>query len=186
MKLDFRIYLFIISLLNTFLTIISQKVTEELEKAFSPPKDNNSYCLKLILYNNHTLYRKYVLNDNFAKLFSIASFDKIILYDCLDDSNEYCSYRNFINSTISKDYITNKKSYNNDFFNCFITEYYENLTNHGCIQIEKKEYERFRWYKDPRQINETRTWDLECYANLYFIGKFKFIRIFIILYFFLF
>ena len=192
MKLDSKISLFFIILFNTFLTISSQ---DELKKTFNIPDD--SYCLKLILYNNGTLERQYVLNNKGMELFSITSFDKIILYDCLNDSNGECSYRNYTynDSAITKDDIQNKKSYNKDFFNCNITEKYyknnmENITNYGCIQIDKKEYERFKGYnlhqKGFIEINETRTWELDCYAHLYYCGKYNYISIFILFYFLLF
>ena len=130
------------------------------------------------------------------ELFSIASFDKIILYDCLNYSIGECSYRNYIynDNEIIKDDIQNKKSYSKDFLNCNITEKYineTNFTNYGCIQIDKNEFKRFKAYnlhqKDSFQnINEIRTWELDCYAQLFYFGKFKYINIFILFYFLLF
>ena len=93
MKLDSKISLFITILLITFLIVIPVDESE-LKKTFNIPDD--SYCLKLILYNNGTLDRQYVLKNNSMELFSIASFDKIILYDCLNYSIGECSYRNYI------------------------------------------------------------------------------------------
>ena len=151
-------------------------------------------CLKLILYYNGTLERiNETKNDNFNKnILTIGAIDKIILFDCLNnrDNHNLCSYRNSKNESHNLEECQKKDS-ESDNYCCFISEtHYDNdtkspLSNHGCIQVEKNEYKRFRSNNSEIFINNPSIpfnsfGVLQCFDKIYSQGIYKFLILFFV------
>ena len=180
---------FLIIIFNSLSNIICQNNEEDKEEAF--PSLNDSQCLTITLYNNGTLVREKSAKYT-QKIITIASVDKIIIYDCLDYNNGECSYRNWTNNKTKEDALETK-AYNSDFYSCYIfEEYYKNNTTHftnaGCISVEKNEYGRFRGNNYDinkfKPFNKTRLGRLECF-DIYYIPN-KYFHLFIVFLLFLF
>ena len=166
MKKFIKNFLFLF-LFNLFIIIFCQNKFDVLD----------GQCLKLLLYYNGTVIRKNesLNNNNFTDTtFSIATYDKIILFDCLNKENEnVCSYRNATNNSISLE-DCKKKSTDINNYCCFINErYYDidnNISNSGCIQVDKNEYERFKSNKYLETNNHALFnyyGRLECFSPFY-------------------
>ena len=179
-QLSIGFYFLLITFFNSFTYIICEN--------YFLSYSNESQCLMITLYNNGTLERKYV-PDNYTKekIISIGSVDKIILYDCL---NSECSYNNR-SENITKEDALKKKSHDSEFYSCYIyEEYYINATdkisNSGCIEVEKNEYEKFRSYikdiNDLKHINEQEMGILECFDINYIKNKYIYLSILFLLF----
>ena len=181
----FKNFLLII-LFNLFGIIFCQDPFDEL----------NDNCIKLLLYYNSTEFRSSEIRNNFGlndKTLSMATIDKIILYDCLNNYNNsnFCSYRNAKNPNNLDDCKNKEKDSNNNLC-CFLKEEYynpisDNSTFHSsCIQVDEYEYQRFKSNNYSTIINRTFNnmsnyygW-LECYDKIYVKGINKFLIFFIL------
>ena len=181
-KMDyFKKFLLIIFLFNLFGIILGQDCFDEV----------NDNCITLLLYYNGTGIRN---SENRANInlkeetLSIATFDKIILHDCMNENNS-CSYRNTTIPNNLDDCKNRKKDKNN--FCCFLKEEcYDpksnNITSHSsCIQVDKNEYQRFKIHNNSTNNPNNITnyfGRLECFDRFYIKGMNKFL-IFLILFF---
>ena len=181
-KMDyFKKFLLIIFLFNLFGIILGQDYFDEL----------NDNCITLLLYYNGTEIRNSENRTNInlkEETLSIATFDKIILHDCMNENNS-CSYRNTTIPNNLEDCKNRKKDKNN--FCCFLKEeYYDpisnNTTSHSsCIQVDKNEYQRFKIHNNSTNNPNNITnyfGRLECFDRFYIKGMNKFL-IFLILFF---
>ena len=175
-KMDyFKKFLLIIFLFNLFGIILGQDHPDE-------PNDN---CITLLLYYNGTEIRNSENRNNInlkEETLSIATFDKIILHDCMNENNS-CSYRN---TTIPNN-LEDCKNRKNDknIFCCFLKEEYNKTSHSSCIQVDKKEYQRFKINNNSTNNPNNITnyfGRLECFDRFYIKGMNKFL-IFLILFF---
>ena len=157
---------------------------------FDEPNDN---CIKLLLYYNSTEFRSSEIRNNSGLndiTLSMATIDKIILYDCLND-NSNCSYRNSKNPN-NLDDCKDIKGIKKNNLCCFLKEEFYNLTSDNstfhssCIQVDEYEYQRFKSNNYSTIINHTSNnmsnyygW-LECYDKIYIKGINKFLIFFIL------
>ena len=155
----------------------------------------DEYCVRLILYYNGTIDKKYELKNatNFTgkDYFSLATYDKIILYDFLQENNDPCSYRNTFNTINNFDECRTIGEQNRDrnHYCCYIngTDYIKetNKTSSykSCIRVDKNEFDRFKsnpfYISNPDGNNES-FGSLKCFDKIYFQGLYKSIIIFII------
>ena len=168
----FKKFLLIIFLFNLFGIILGQ---DEL----------NDNCITLLLYYNGTEIRNNESRTNInlkGETLSIATFDKIILHDCMNENNS-CSYRNTTIPNNLEDCKNRKKDKNN--FCCFL-KISNNITSHSsCIQVDKNEYQRFKINNNSTNNPNNITnyfGRLECFDRFYIKGMNKFL-IFLILFF---
>ena len=190
MKFQFAIKfsLFIIMIFNLFSKIICE------ENDIIPLNDEE--CLKLTFYYNSTLKKIKLKNNNIKTPFTLASIDKINIYDCFHYLNN--SYKSWIEQTKNKEGCLKNNAHDGDNIYCYIEE---NVYTNGsfyksynyCVEVEKSEYERFRKYDykfdenyNFSNYNEIRNGTLDCYDKIYFQGKYKFIQLFSLFLFFLF
>ena len=167
-KMDyFKKFLLIIFLFNLFGIILGQDYL-------------NDNCITLLLYYNGTEIRNSTNINLKEETLSIATFDKIILHDCMNENNS-CSYRNTTIPNNLEDCKNRKKDKNN--FCCFLKEeYYEHSS---CIQVDKNEYQRFKIHNNSTNNPNNITnyfGRLECFDRFYIKGMNKFL-IFLILFF---
>ena len=137
---------------------------------------NDNQCLQLALNSNGSLERKTINKtaDFNESILSLGSIDKIILFDCLNQGDP-CSYRQSFNNIIDKEYCQKENISNRNNFCCFINETFydtENkmtFINSGCIQVEKKEYEKFKYINNSNN-NVSGFESFICFSKIYTQG----------------
>ena len=138
--------------------------------------EENSTCLKIILYKNGTKDKESVENlvdIEKYKDYSIVFEDKIIIFKCEKNGAVECIYDN-ISSSCSELDTTNKD------YNCCQLKEYNNATgqeNETCIEINKYEFERFKGlgeeqFKENLKNEKNNLAVLICFSKLYKINKF--------------
>ena len=180
---SFKQFLFLI-IFNLFSYSVS------IDNSFLNTGEND--CLKLILYYNGKLKRmNETKNVTFEEnILSIGALDKIILFDCLNKTDNLCTYRNSLNGSNSLEECQKRDSESNNYC-CFINEtHYDksdntSLINSGCIQVEKNEYKRFRinnseifYIYNSTGINSFGV--LQCFDRIYSQRIYKFLFIFFV------
>lgn len=143
---------FVLKLFLYLYIIISSKCSITGQEVISKENCTNEECLKIILYNNGTINKTCVMNDYIKKDIrtSIVLNDMFIIFDCLKkDSTNYnkCQYNlNDVTNNLDEKECKNIGTSDDDNNECcYLEESYNNNNNNSCIEVNKYEYERFKW-----------------------------------------
>ena len=134
-----------------YLYIIISKFSITRNETFNKENCKDEKCLKITIYNNGTIDKECVVDEDYIKKdirTSIALKNTLIIFDCAKkNSTNYnkCQY-NLNDGTNNLDVNQCKDNGTSDEKNnecCYFKEKYNN--NDGCIEVNKYEYERFKW-----------------------------------------